>query len=58
MYSHIRLVLGTTFITTFGEGLALHGPPGSMVNSLEGMVDEQNKIVTGFNKAVSNLHEL
>lgn len=47
-----RLVLAVTFITTFGEGLALRGPVGSMVKAIEGMIDEQNQVVKGFNQAV------
>jgi len=47
-----RLVLATTFINAFGEGLALRGPVGSMVQAIDGMAIEQEKVVTGFNAAV------
>eukprot|EP01031_Cornospumella_fuschlensis_P040604 gene40604-49506_t len=36
------------FIQVFGQGLGLRGPPGSMVRAIEGMVVEQQNILTSF----------
>ena len=41
-------LLSTIFINIFGLGLALRGPPGSMVRAVEGMVEEQLQVLISF----------
>jgi hypothetical protein len=38
----------TIFIQVYGQGLALRGPPGSMVRAIKGMIAEQEQIFTSF----------
>lgn len=44
----IQAILGAVFISVFGQGVALRGPLGSMVNTIEGMVLEQQRAVRLF----------
>lgn len=41
-------LLISVFISVFGQGLAIRGPPGSMVKAVEGMVIEQHNAVAIF----------
>jgi hypothetical protein len=42
------VLLATVFISVFGQGLAIRGPAGSMVDTVQGMVKEQHTIVFLF----------
>jgi hypothetical protein len=42
------VLLAAVFISVFGQGLAIRGPPGSMINTVQGMIAEQQRIVTLF----------
>jgi hypothetical protein len=42
------VLLATVFISVFGQGLAIRGPPGSMIQTVHGMVAEQHSIVFLF----------
>lgn len=44
----MQSVIVSLFVTVFGQGLALRGPPGSMVKAIEGMVIEQKNVLTVF----------
>eukprot|EP00597_Dinobryon_sp_UTEXLB2267_P001239 CAMPEP_0170076708 /NCGR_PEP_ID=MMETSP0019_2-20121128/13661_1 /TAXON_ID=98059 /ORGANISM="Dinobryon sp., Strain UTEXLB2267" /LENGTH=267 /DNA_ID=CAMNT_0010288579 /DNA_START=70 /DNA_END=873 /DNA_ORIENTATION=- len=46
--SSLHVLVCTVFINVFGGGLALRGPEGSMVRSVEGMIVEQNHILVLF----------
>ncbi len=41
-------LLISVFISVFGQGLAIRGPPGSMIKAIEGMVIEQHHAVALF----------
>lgn len=41
-------LLVSVFISVFGQGLAIRGPPGSMIKAIEGMVVEQHNAVALF----------
>lgn len=41
-------LLMSVFISVFGQGLAIRGPPGSMIKAIEGMVEEQHNAVALF----------
>jgi hypothetical protein len=41
-------LLISVFISVFGQGLAIRGPPGSMIKAIEGMVVEQHHAVALF----------
>ena len=45
-------LLISVFISVFGQGLAIRGPPGSMIKAIEGMVIEQHNAVALFLGAV------
>jgi len=44
----IHVLLCSVFINVFGQGIALRGPLGSMVKAVDGMVFEQQQILTSF----------
>jgi hypothetical protein len=44
----LHVLLCTIFINVFGQGLALRGPLGSMVQAVEGMVIEQKQVLFSF----------
>ena len=44
----MHLLICTILCSVFGQGLALRGPIGSMVNAITGMVEEQRSIVNFF----------
>lgn len=44
----MHVLLCTVFINVFGQGLALRGPLGSMVQAVEGMVIEQHQVLLSF----------
>lgn len=48
----VQAMIGAVFISVFGQGLAIRGPLGSMVNTIEGMVQEQHNAVILFVCAV------
>lgn len=48
----VQAMIGSVFISVFGQGVALRGPLGSMVNTVEGMVQEQHNAVILFICAV------
>ena len=50
--SSMHVLICTVFISVYGQGLALRGPTGSMIKAVEGMVIEQNSIVTHFNLTI------
>jgi hypothetical protein len=43
-----HVLIATVFLVVYGQGLAIRGPIGSMVKVVEGMVQEQHKIVGYF----------
>lgn len=43
-----HVLLTTLFTSVYGQGLALRGPLGSMVHTIDGMVYEQHQIVFAF----------
>jgi hypothetical protein len=45
-------MLASVFIAVFGEGLAIRGPLGSVVKVIDGMVQEQHRVVFLFVAAV------
>lgn len=49
----VQAMIGAVFISVFGQGVALRGPLGSMVNTVEGMVQEQHNAVMLFVFAVT-----
>lgn len=44
----LHVILCSIYATAFGQGLALRGPPGSMVRAVQGMYAEQYNIVYIF----------
>eukprot|EP01036_Dinobryon_divergens_P031373 gene31373-40759_t len=44
----MHVLVCTVFINVFGQGLALRGPLGSMIQAVNGMVIEQKQVVNGF----------
>lgn len=44
----LHVLLCTVYAAVFGEGLALRGPPGSMVRAVDGMVYEQQQVILTF----------
>jgi hypothetical protein len=49
----VQAMIGSVFISVFGQGLAIRGPLGSMVTTIEGMVQEQHNAVILFVCAVT-----
>lgn len=49
----VQAMIGSVFISVFGQGVALRGPLGSMVKTVEGMVQEQHNAVILFVLAVT-----
>jgi hypothetical protein len=47
--SGVHCLVCTVFGSVFGGGLALRGPPGSMVRAIKGMIAEQEQIFIAFN---------
>ena len=43
-----HLMLCTIFITVYGQGMAIRGPRGSMVRTIDGMVEEQHHVTFAF----------
>eukprot|EP00981_Chlorochromonas_danica_P010728 scaffold3349_cov165-Ochromonas_danica.AAC.6 len=41
-------LLGSFYINVYGEGLAIRGPPGSVVKAIDGMIQEQQNAVILF----------
>lgn len=48
----VQALIGSIYISVFGQGTALRGPLGSMVTTVEGMVQEQKTAVLLFIGAV------
>ncbi|KAJ1421408.1 hypothetical protein B484DRAFT_452713 [Ochromonadaceae sp. CCMP2298] len=48
----MHVLVCTIFITVFGEGLALRGPLGSMVQTVQGMIKEQQQVLGAFCLAI------
>ena len=48
----LRIVLGTTMLTMLGPGKALRGPDGSMHVSVDGMLDEFERIGLTFHATI------
>lgn len=44
----LHVMLNAVYLTVFGQGLALRGPPGSMVKAVNGMVVEQGQVLIAF----------
>jgi hypothetical protein len=51
----MHVLICTVFISIYGQGFALRGPTGSMAKAVEGMVQEQEQIITAFVIAVVNV---
>jgi hypothetical protein len=49
----VQALIGSIYISVFGQGRALRGPLGSMVTTVEGMVEEQKTAVLLFIGAVT-----
>lgn len=45
-------MITAVFVSVFAQGLALRGPLGSMVRSIEGMIEEQQVIFWSFNSVI------
>eukprot|EP01038_Epipyxis_sp_PR26KG_P012147 gene12147-16264_t len=48
----LHVLVCTTFLTVFGQGLAIRGPVGSMVKAIDGMIIEQKHIVRSFGMTI------
>ncbi len=46
--SGMHCLVCTVFVNVYGQGLALRGPPGSMVRAIKGMIAEQEQVLFAF----------
>jgi hypothetical protein len=44
----MQVLLGSTFMGVYGQGLALRGPLGSMISTIDGMIYEQKQTLISF----------
>ena len=51
----LHVLLCSVYIAVYGQGLALRGPIGSMVRAVEGMVSEQEQVLTAFTVMMCSL---